>query len=292
VRSHHVGVWALRALWASAALVAAPAFSAALDDASGRVQVVASVGLWGAWLVGLTAVLVPSTASLTVVRITMPGLLAAAVWATLAGASGLEAGAALGLGVAVLALAVSAPVTTAFVQASAYGDESRFPLRTPGALLLGPLIVAWVVLAAGVVAGPLLLAVGQWVAGAVVLLAGWPVAWLLAQRLHRLGRRWLVLVPAGLVLHDDVVLHETAMFRAAEVAGLALAAAGTGAADLTAKAPGPAVEVTLTDLDTVVLAGTLAKKEGTALHVRTFLVAPLRPGQVLAEADRRRLRVG
>jgi hypothetical protein len=52
------------------------------------------------------------------------------------------------------------------------------------------------------------------------------------------------------------------------------------------------VEVTIDGTDTVVLAGTRAKPNGTALHVRAILCAPTRPGRMLQAAGGRRLPVG
>ncbi len=289
MRRSTIVVWTFRALWAVGALVAAPAFGAALADHSRPVQLTVLTGLWAGWTVVLAAALVTSTVSLTILRIVVPGFVVAAAWAGLNGASGAEAAVALALAGACAGLAFSATVTTECSQASAYGDESRFPLRTPGALVLGPLELAWVVLAAAMVTGPLLVATERWWLGVPVSIAGWGLAWLLARRIHRLSRRWAVLVPVGFVVHDPIGLADTVMVRRGELGTLQLAPADSEAADLTVGALGPAIEVTFTDLVTVVLAGTPAKPQGTALHARSILVAPLRPGALLAEAQRRNL---
>jgi hypothetical protein len=118
------------------------------------------------------------------------------------------------------------------------------------------------------------------------------LAYAFARRCHRLSRRFLVFVPSGVVVHDHMVLTDTCMFRRSDVAGLSLAMAETEAADITGKALGNAVEISLHDFDTVVLAATPRKPGGTALHVRALLVSPSRPGAVLAEAGRRKLHVG
>ena len=67
------------------------------------------------------------------------------------------------------------------------------------------------------------------------------------------------------------------------------APADTEAADLTGNALGRALEIRLTDASTVVLAGSPSKPGGTALHVRSILVSPTRPGRVITEAARRRV---
>ena len=82
----------------------------------------------------------------------------------------------------VVPIAVLSAFTGAvFVNGSAYGDERRLPLRPPAALLLGPLELAWAVCVIGTVAGPLLLAAGSWIVGALALVVGWPAAWFAAR---------------------------------------------------------------------------------------------------------------
>jgi hypothetical protein len=288
VPSDRVIVWGFRVAWASLALLAGPALGAALDGTSRPVQVVGSVGLWAGWAIVLVAALVPTTVSLTVVRLVAPGAAVVTVAAAIAGAGPLAAGVAMGAaGVAVL-LAFTAEVGIAFVRGSAYGDEARFPLRPPGPLLLGPLPLAWSLLAATVAGGPLLLAAGQWLAGAAVTAAAVALTAVLGRRFHRLARRWLVFVPAGLVLHDPLLLADTAMWRTADVVSVLLAETGTQAMDLTGKALGMAVEVRLAGAGgTVVLAGTLRERQGRSFHVRSFLCAPSRPGRAITEATRR-----
>ena len=68
----------------------------------------------------------------------------------------------------------------------AYGDEIRFPLRIPLSLFLGPVPLAVLLIAAGVSAGPLLLADGRYVVGVVATVVGLPIAAALARSLHAL----------------------------------------------------------------------------------------------------------
>jgi hypothetical protein len=275
-------------MWALLAVVALPAFAGALDGRSGAVQLVAAVGLWAGWVVVLGATLLPSPPSLTVVRLVTPGAAAAGVVAALTGASAVAATAAIGLGVLAAIVAGTAEVGGVFVQAGAYGDESRFLLRPPGALIAGPLELAWVVLAAAAGAGPLLLAARAWLPGVVVTAAAIALAVVLGPRFHRLALRWFVFVPAGVVVRDPLVLTDTAMFRRADVRALALALAGTAAADLTARALGPAVEVDLAGTGTITLGGPFGdERESRSVAIDAFLISPSRPGQVLAEAERR-----
>ena len=73
--------WPVRVAWFLLPLLAGPGLAAALDDRSDPVQLVAQVGLWGAWAATLAATLVPSTVSLTLVRTVAPAGVAAVVLA-------------------------------------------------------------------------------------------------------------------------------------------------------------------------------------------------------------------
>jgi hypothetical protein len=279
--------WAFRALWASLPFTAAPALAHVFGDSSRGVQLVGSVGMWLGWIAVLTASLVPTTVSLTVVRLVSPGAVVAAFVSAPRHASTPAVVGALVVAILAISVAYSAEFGGVFVQGSAYGDETRFPLRPPGPLVVGPLPLGWALVAAAIVSGPLLAAARSYVVGAILTAVGVALAWIFGRRCHRLARRFLVLVPAGIVVHDHLVLSDTSMFRKSDVAGVSLALDKTEAADLTGKALGNAVEIVLKDFDTVVLAGTPKKPGGTALHVLSVLVSPSRPGRMLAEAARR-----
>jgi hypothetical protein len=110
---------------------------------------------------------------------------------------------------------------------------------------------------------------------------------LLLPRFTALARRWLVFVPAGVVVHDQVVLGETLMVPRAELDGIDLALSGTEAADFTGPAAGHAVEIRLRSMGNALLAPTKAAPRGTALHMQSFIVAPTRPGLVLRASRER-----
>jgi hypothetical protein len=191
-------------------------------------------------------------------------------------------------------VSVAAAMTAEFgrrsVQASAYGDEERFPLRFPvGAGSAA--IVSWIVWATAIITGPFLLAAGSWILGAVLGLVAAAGVVLLGPRWHRLSMRWFVLVPAGIVVHDPVVLADTFPLRTAQVASIRLAPADTEAADLTGPASGFALEVLTTESVTTVFAFTPSEPNGRAIHLRAFLIAPSRPGRVLRSARARGLPV-
>ncbi len=283
-------LWIARAAWALLPVGAGPALGHALAGASRPVQVTGSLGAWLVWGVGLVASLVPTTVSLTAWRLLAPGPLAALVVATLHRADGAASVVGLAHAVVVLGLVLAGEVGEVFVQGSAYGAEHRYPLRAPGPLVVGPVPLGWLLAAAGLLAGPLGLAARRWWWAVPVTALGAAWAFLFAKRCHRLARRFLVFVPAGFVVHDHLVLAETALFRSDEVRGMRLAPADTEAADATGKALGPAIEVHVADAK-IVLAGTLGKPGGTGLHVRSLLVSPTRPGRVLAHAAGRNWRM-
>jgi len=284
-------LWMLRITWLVLPVAMVPCAADVLADRSAPVSLVATGLLWLGWGAGLVALLVPSTAGLTALRSLAPAAPLVAVGAALGDAGGVVAVLAVALTLAAALLAFTGEVGTAFVQGSAYGDERRHLLRPPGTLLLGPMEVLWLVMALGATAGPLLLAAEQWVAGALVTVVGLPLAGILLRRFHRLSRRWLVLVPAGLVVHDSLALAENAMIRTNEVLRVERALAGTEAFDLTVRALGSAVEVQLKGSTTLVLPGSLKQRQGSSVHARSFLVSPTRPGQLLADAATRGLAV-
>lgn len=273
--------WATRLAWLALAL-AGPAYGSALEGAGGAVEVVASVGLFAGWGAVLLALFVPSTVSLTTVRLVTPLAPITSLMAMAAGADTVVAVVGLVLGLVTVALTASAEFGEAFVQASAYGAERRLPLRPPGPVV-PVVVVLWLVVAASLVAGPLLVADadGVSIGGLVLCAVAVGGGWLIADRSHRLTRRWLVVVPAGLVVHDPYVLADTVMLRRPQVRSVMLAPADTEAADLTGGALGPAIEVGLADMETVVLAADRAHPGGRALHVRSMLVSPSRPGRAM-----------
>ena len=285
--SRNPTLWLLRAAWVLLPLLVGPAVGEALEGRSGPMALVSQTGLWSCWAAGLVAVLVPSAVSLTVVRVLAPLGVVAGVLAAVFGAGPTFAALACGGALLVALVAFSAEVGLVLVQGSAYGDERRFLLRPPAALLVGPLPLAWALMAGPLVTGTLLLGARQWVAGAVFVAVGALLVALLAPRLHRLSCRLVVLVPAGLVVRDPLLLADTAMFRRPAVAGISLALADTTAVDLTGRSLGNAVEVRLHDPGRLAAAGTLQDRQGRSVEVQSFLVAPSRPGRLLTEAASR-----
>ncbi len=282
--------WIARVAWVLVAVVGGAAVESAVDGRSAAVRWTAAVTGWVIWAIVALALAIGSTVTLTIARVATPLALVAALMAAVAGAPAADV-ALLTVPAAIAVLAVlSADFGRRYVQASAYGDEQRFPLRAPAAAGAAA-IITWVLWAAAFACGPFLLVARQWVLGAVLTFVATTGAVLLAPRWHRLSRRWFVLVPAGAVVHDPVVLADTLALRTAQIAQLRLAPADTGAADLTGPASGYAVEVTTTESVTAVFAFTPREPNGKAIHLQAFLVAPSRPGEALRAARARGLPV-
>lgn len=281
-------VWWTRVTWAALAFVAAPAWSDALTGHSTAVRITAGIAGWTAWGVALIAVAAMSAVSLTISRliitIAVPATVIVAVhepgvWSV---ASVVLAGAA-GAGV------MSAEFARAQIQASAYGAEERFPLRPP-APFVAPMALAWAVLAVAWLVGPLALAARAWVIGGLLSATAVALTVVLGRRFHRMTRRWLVLVPVGLVLHDHLLLAETVLMRRNDLTGLRLAQGGPDAIDLTGLTWGATVQIDAREPQVVIprVAGQ-GPEASRPVSVRTIVIAPSRPGQLLAAARRSRL---
>jgi hypothetical protein len=281
-----VARWTLRVLWVALPFTAGPVLGDALAAASRPVQLVATVGMWTAWAVGVVATAVAMPLALTALRVLAPAVVVAAVAAALGGhASPL----AIGWAVVTCGWAYAPGIGALWVNGPAYPNERRFLLRAPGALLFGPLAVAWAAAMAGVAVGPLLLAARVWVWGAIACVAGLPLAAVLLRGMHDLSRRWLVFVPAGIVLHDPLTVVDPVLFRRQTLARLGPAPAG--ALDLTQRSPGLALEIALDEEAALALVRP-GRRLGESVRAARMLVTPTRPGAVIDEARRRRLPVG
>ena len=266
--------WSTRLGWVATAV----ALSQAIDGLN--TGLTATISTWLLWVTGAVAVFVGSPLTLTLARTTLPLSIPVAVVLLIAGAN--VPLSTVGLVASLIASysVFTAEVGQRWVQFAAYGAERRFPLRAPLGFAV-PAVMLWVLVA---VLGSyaVVSAEGSQTALAVVLGAiAAALAALGSTRWHRLSCRWLVLVPAGVVIHDPLVLMETAMWRSHVVSGATLAPAETEAADLTGPATGPALEISLRSSETVVLAAGRKTPEGRALHLTAALIAPSRPGAAL-----------
>lgn len=277
----------LVASWALLPFTLGPSLGAALDAAPGTVRLAAAVLAWGGWAAGLVATLAPHPLGLTWLRLAAPAAVAAAGWAAATGHASVGAAA----GVAATAAAAFAPETAiALVNGPAYPNERRFPLRAPGPLLLGPLPVAAALVTGLPVLAVLALAAGQWLLGGAAALAATLAVRFLGRSLHALSRRWLVFVPAGVVLADPISLADPVLFPRRVVERLGPAPAGSDSLDLTQRALGLALELVLREKVDMTLQR--PGRAGEAGASARLLFTPSRPGAVLAEAASRRLPVG
>jgi hypothetical protein len=131
-----------------------------------------------------------------------------------------------------------------------------------------------------------------WVPGALLAVLAAALTWWLGQRFHRLSCRWLVLVPAGVVVHDHLLMAETLMVQRSNVAAVHLALAESEAFDLTGPAGGHALDVVARETVQAVFPSSAKEPYGRAVHLQSFLVAPSRPGRALQAMAERRLPVG
>ena len=261
-----------------------PLLSERLDAVSDASALTSAVSLWVMWAIVLFCVLVPSTVSLTALRLVAPAHLVVTgllVVGNLIDDPSTAVVLAIVPTLVVTVFGFAAETGAWFVQASAYGDERRVPLRPP----LGFVVVqvsAWAMWVSSLIVGTSALVRETWLAGGILVAIGVAFTIVLPTRFHRLSRRWLVFVPAGVVLHDHVALAETAMFGRSAVASFSVAPRTANLADLSGRSKGTGVAVELHDFDTVVLAATPRTPGGSALHVKSFWVRPSRPGRAIS----------
>jgi hypothetical protein len=239
------------------------------DDASSPVSIALVVWGWLLWIAVAIALLVPSPISATVVHAISP-------LAVLCAALDVDAPSLFAALVALIVLH-SAVLMDYMVQGGAYGQEQRFALRTP-VPFMAPAVLAWVLLVGSVLGATFFLAAQQWWIGTPLFVVGAATLGILPQRLHRLSRRWLVVVPSGVVIHDHLVLAETVMSPRNKISSVALVNEQSDSADFTGGVLGTRLAIELRDPDKIVLSKITARTLGTteALHVRSFHVAPRR----------------
>ena len=136
---------------------------------------------------------------------------------------------ALGLPALLASLLVAAAETgRTYLQASAYGDERRFGLRPPLGYLTAT-VLTWLVWVTAVITAPLAWAARAWWLALATTLLAVAATLTLPRRWHQLSRRWLVFVPAGLVVHDPVVLADSLLLQRSRVRRIAANELGPGA---------------------------------------------------------------
>ena len=284
---------ALRANWLVMPFTVGPAFAAALDDTERAVRIGLSTTLWMVWAGTLIATMVPRAQTLSVIRIVIPATPVALAWALIDAGDNLSTAAALVAGgwvAVVTALALRSTVADTFVDGSSYGDERRFLLGTPGPLLAGPIFLVWILTIVGAAAGPIALLTERWVLGGILTAIGVPVVWFGVNAIHRLSNRWLVFVPAGIVVYDKTALREPQLFRTEDLARFGPAPADADEEDLSLGALGLALRVRLTGVSKIIKNGRSIEEAVT--DIDGFIISPNRPGAVMAEARERDYPIG
>jgi hypothetical protein len=292
---HLAGPWPARVAWLLLPITVGSALGDALGEHSLAVARTGGTLAWLVWVAGLLALAVPRTVSLTALRLGAPVVLPVAVWAALRHDRGGADVVAVAWAVLVLLLALAPTTADAMANGSSYGDERRMLLRTPTPLLLGPIPLVWLGTVAGPVLAPVLLAARAWVLGGLVAVVGAAAAVAGARVLHGLSRRWVVFVPAGLVLHDLLAMVDAVFFPRTSITRLGPArdehlVAGQGVLDLTLGAVGVVLQLDLAEPRDVAPRRGRARPDPVDVSHLRFM--PSRPGAVLEEAGRRRFAVG
>jgi hypothetical protein len=277
-------------LWLAVAATGSFAVSSALDGRSHQVALIIGIECWSVWAVTWVALLVPRATTLTIARLGVPTGVVAAIVALAAGAPVTSGATFAAVAVAALAALVHGSTVDAFVDGSSYGPEERFALRIPPLLAVTAVPATWLV-ATSLLWVPVL-AAAQLVIPALAVLVCWVVGVRPALRsLHLLARRWVVFVPAGMVLSDPLVLADAILLPRRNVDALGPAVAGTDATDLTQGALGLALQA---DLDEPFGLGLRQGRGATPRELATdrILFAACRPGALLEAATTHRVAVG
>jgi hypothetical protein len=285
-------VWLARVTWLALAVVpgalSVPEFSGEALRASDNVgRVSAMVLLWLAWAVVAFGMIVLHPLSLAAVRWLSPMIAMHVWWMALFANDALEEWARLAAASCVLVaivLVLRAEFGARHVQAAAYGHERRHLLRPPVAVMLPSALVwlvAWALGAVALHAEPSVATAMAALASALVAAFGW-------RRVSVLARRWLVFVPAGIAVHDPLMLRDTFMVRRHDVRAVGAAdksPSSDESFDITGTTWGQPMQITLAHLHDVSLSSFGARMTRTLdrVHVRALRIAPTRADLALRE---------
>jgi hypothetical protein len=254
---------------------------------SGDATVLASWLVWALWAGVAIGVLVPHPLSLVAVRFVAPLLVVNAGWLLVAerdsGVVLVERWGAISGFFVMLVVAVAtygAAYGATHAQAAAYGHERRHLLRPPIAVIL-PIVVLWLVVAAS---GAVAVYAQSLVVTAIATAIFAALTAFALRRAVVLARRWLVFVPAGIAVHDPLMLRDTFMVRSHDVRALRVAPHNTAGFDATGTTWGVVLELTLSHPHDVSLSPFASRLTRTLdrLHVTSLLLAPSRPNSALA----------
>ena len=169
-----------------------------------------------------------------------------------------------------------------------HGDETRFPCAAH-ASAARTCSSRRARVAAGIASGPLLIADDKVVLGAIVLVVGFAVA-ALARSLHALSRRWVVMVPAGVVVVDPLILLEPALMLREDITRLTRTEPGPRLADaLDLRLGSTARSVTILLREPATFGRRRGRTGGLLVGTDVVLVAPVLRDALLVAADRRRI---
>ena len=288
LQGDRVWAWAVRVWWAALPFTAGPVLADGLHETAAAWRSTASVGLWVLWAGVLVGSLLVHPATLVLLRLATPSAVVALVWAGREGADWGEVALVAAITGAVAAVSLSAPIGQVFVNGISYGDEIRLLLRPPAILLAGPLPLTAAITIGGVVSGPLLLAAEHWVAGVAVTVVGEALAVFGARSLYSLTRRWLVFVPAGVVIHDHLAVQDPVLLRRRAVADFGPAQQGSEAFDLSQGAAGLILELAMNQPITL-NPPNRRKAQADEIQAGSILITPSRPGYAVTLASQRQL---
>jgi hypothetical protein len=160
-------------------------------------------------------------------------------------------------------------------------------------LLAGPLPVSVAAVAFGIASGPLLLANGDVLAGVGALIVGAPIVGVLVRSLSALDHRWIVLVPAGLVVVDPLTFPDPVLLPREAIASInrtPFAARGRAHDEGEILVGGPG-SISLTCREP----GTFLRRAGrgrVSLEADRLRVSAVRPDAVLRAVAAHRIPVG
>lgn len=284
------GLWPAQVLWFLLAVLVGQAVGGMIETQDSNFKNVVEVAMWLGWFVGLVALLAPSTVSLTIIRVLAPIVpIGVAVTALITSTYGPDSAVAAVSSLAAAAVVFLPQTGDLMINGSSYGAERRLALRPPAGALLGPIQIAWLACAFGLVTGPLLLASERWILGLVAMGAGAGLLFWGGRALHQLSKRWIVFVPVGFVIHDYYVLAESILLQRKTVTELGPAPAQpVAAADLSGGALGLALQVSLTEPTPIAVKN---KRAVESTKAPKLIFTPSLPGRLLAEARVRGLKL-
>ena len=151
---------------------------------------------------------------------------------------------------------------------------------------LGPIPISSSGIVVTLISTPIRRAAKQWLAGCLIAGFGGICSFVAFRSLHALTQRWLVFVPAGVVVHDPLLLSDPFLVKRNGIRSIHLALVGSGAEDLTMSSLGHAIEVELNqEAEIAVRKG--PKAESAILNVSSFTVSASLLSSVFSEAQRR-----